>query len=294
MSPVGAQAVSRAVRQRRHGRHMTSITSSATTPPPSTGRATPRRRATPLLLQLDREWGRVRRRPAALHRVRGWDGDDAFRRTVGGVRCLDEVLAATQPHAGSRGSGDAILRRLLELATSEELAGRIVLQRLLPGLISQSRRWVEYGSSSDPSDIAIGAAWLAIRSFDVDVRSRHIAPALIADAMWIGFRRAARRRGASEIPLPTCVLGAQPAPPHLADPLTALAGTMRAAARAGVRPSDLELLRTIVSAGGPTRAARDCAVTVRTIRNRRDQAARRIRNALGPDWADWSDPLVAA
>ena len=227
MSPVGAQAVSRAVRQRRHGRHMTSITSSATTPPPSTGRATPRRRATPLLLQLDREWGRVRRRPAALRRVRGWDGDDAFRRTVGGVRCLDEVLAATQPHAGSHGSGDAILRRLLELATSEELAGRIVLQRLLPGLISQSRRWAEYGSSSDPSDIAIGAAWLAIRSFDVDVRSRHIAPALIADAMWIGFRRAARRRGASEIPLPTCVLAAQPAPPHLADPLTQMAAAGR-------------------------------------------------------------------
>ena len=150
------------------------------------------------------------------------------------------------------------------------------------------------GGATEPSDIAIGAAWMAIRRFDVRARSRHVAPALIADALWIGFRRGARKRVESEIPVPGSVLGAQPAPPHTPDPLAALAGTMRAAARAGVRSSDLELLRTIVIAGGPTRAARDCEVTVRTIRNRRDQAARRIRRALGPEWADWSDPLVAA
>jgi hypothetical protein len=135
---------------------------------------------------------------------------------------------------------------------------------------------------------------MAIRGFDVGARSRHVAPALIADALWIGFRRGARKRVESEIPIPGSVIGAQPAPARVVDPLTALAGTMRAAARAGVRSSDLELLRTIVVSGGPTRAARDCAVTVRTIRNRRDQAARRIRRALGPEWADWSDPLVAA
>jgi hypothetical protein len=135
---------------------------------------------------------------------------------------------------------------------------------------------------------------MAIRGFDVEARSRHIAPALVADALWIGFRRGARRRIASEVPVPSSVLGAQPAPAHVADPLVALAGTLRAAARAGVRSSDLDLLRTIVVSGGPTRAARDCAVTVRTIRNRRDDVAAKVRRALGPDWADWTDPLVAA
>ncbi len=259
-----------------------------------TDRSMPLRRSTPMLVELDREWDRLRRRPTALRTARGWDGDETFRRIVGGVRTLDALLAVTQPHAGAPGSGDAILRRLVEIAAKDELAGRVVLQRLLPGLISQSRRWMGCGGATEPSDIAIGAAWMAIRAFDVRARSRHVAPALIADALWIGFRRGARKRVESEVPVPGSVLGAQPAPPHVADPLTALAGTMRAAARAGVRSSDLELLRAIVVAGGPSRAARDCAVTVRTIRNRRDQAARRIRRALGPDWADWSDPLVAA
>ena len=261
--------------------------------PPSV-RSAPLRRATPMLVELDREWDRLRRRPSVLRTVRRWDGAEVFRGAVGGVRDLDDLLAATQPHTGALGSGDQILRRLVELAATDELAGRVVLQRLLPGLISQSRRWVGRGGTAEPSDIAIGAAWMAIRGFDVRARSRHVAPALIADALWIGFRRDARKRVESEIPVPGSVLGAQPAPPHVPDPLAALAGTMRAAARAGARSSDLELIRTIVIAGGPTRAARDCAVTVRTIRNRRDQAARRIRRTLGPDWADWADPLVAA
>lgn len=283
----------------RHGRLMTSITSttgttSTTSATGTTDRPTPHRRTTPMLVQLDREWDRVRRRPRTVRCVRDWDGDVAFRQTVRRVRSLDELVAATQPDAGSPGSGDAILRRLVELAAHDELAGRIVLQRLLPGLISGSRRWTERGTAIDPSDIAIGAAWMAIRDFDVEARSRNVAPALIADALWIGFRRGARRRGGSEVPVPSSVLGTRAAPPRVAEPMTALAGTLRAAARAGVRASDLEFLRTIVVCGGPTRAARECEVTVRTIRNRRDQAAARVRRALGPEWADWSDPLVAA
>jgi len=280
---------------------MTSISTPSTVHPTNslrpkrtTERSTSPRRSTPLLAELDREWDRLRRRPSALRTARGWGGDEAFRSIVGGVRDLDELVTATQPHAGPPGFGDTILRHLVELGATEELAGRVVLQRLLPGLISQSRRWMGRGGVAEPSDIAIGAAWMAIRGFDVRARSRHVAPALIADALWIGFRRDARKRVESEIPVPGSVLGAQPAPPQVADPLTALAGTIRAAERAGVRSSDLDLVRAIVIAGGPTRAARDCNVTVRTIRNRRDQAARRIRRALGPDWADWSDPLVAA
>jgi hypothetical protein len=247
-----------------------------------------------MLVQLDREWDRLRRRATAIRTVRGWDGDATFHSAVQTVSDLDELVAATQPRVGPPGSGDAILRRLVELAATDELAARIVLQRLLPGLISQSRRWMRPGTGTDASDIAIGAGWMAIRGFDVEARSRHVAPALVADALWIGFRRGARRRLASEVPVPSSVLGAQPAPAHVADPLVALAGTLRAAARAGVRSGDLDLLRTIVVSGGPTLAARDCAVTVRTIRNRRDHAAARVRRALGPEWADWTDPLVAA
>lgn len=247
-----------------------------------------------MLLELDREWARLRHRRATVRTVRDWRGDDAFNALVARIRDLDDLVNATQPHVGPAGSGNAVLLRLVELACESELAGRIVLQRLLPGLISQSRRWMATAESSDATDIAIGAAWMAIRGFDTAARTRHVAPALIADSLWIGFRRGARRRLTSEVPVAGAVLGTRPAPLREVEPMIALAGTLRAAARAGVPAADLELLRTIVVAGGPTRAAQHCSVTVRTIRNRRDVAARRVRRALGAEWSDWSDPLVAA
>ncbi len=252
------------------------------------------RHNTPLLVELDREWARLRRRPQILRHVRRWSHDPALAPIVTDIRDLDELVGATSPGAGRVGSGDEILRSLIVVATEDELAGRIVLQRILPGLITRSRRWDGHARGGDACDVSIGAAWLAIRTFDVRTRLHHVAPALIADALWIGFRRDARRKVEQEVPVPASVLMAYAAPEHEAGPLAALAGTLRAADRAGVPAADLELMRRLVVAGSPSQAARQCKVTVRTIRNRRDAATWRIRRALGPDWADWADPLVAA
>ncbi len=145
----------------------------------------------------------------------------------------------------------------------------------------------------DACDLAVGAAWVAIRAYDVRERSRHVAPALIADTLWIGFRCGSRRKVEQEIPVPESVLRAYPAPPHESEPMTALAGTLRAAHHAGVPGSDLDLIRQLVVAGSPSSTARQCKVSVRTIRNHRDTATANIRSALGPDWADWADPLTA-
>lgn len=281
-------------------------TSSATIIAPTTTSTTPGRRTTtvssvdrvrrctPLLVELDREWARLRRRPQALRLVRSWSHDAVLAPVVTGVRDLDDVVQATQSGVGGSGSGDEILRSLISLAADDELAGRIVLQRILPGLICRSRRWDGHARGGDACDVSIGAAWLAIRTFDVRARSLNVAPSLIADALWIGFRRGSRRKVEQEVPVPSNVLMAHPAPAHEVTPLEALAGTLRAAHRAGVPAADLELIRRILVAGSPSRAARHCKVTVRTIRNRRDAATWKIRQALGPDWADWTDPLVAA
>lgn len=251
------------------------------------------RHATPLLAELDREWARMRRRPQVLRRVRSWSIDPVLAPFVTDIADLDGLVHATQPGIAGGRTGDDVLGCLLMLAGDEELAGRIVLQRMLPGLISRSRRWNGH-RGADVCDIAIGAAWLAIRTFDVGARSRHVAPALIADALWIAFRRDSRRMTEQEVPVPGSVLMAYPAQPREIAPIEALAGTLRAARRAGVPAADLDLMRRIAVAGSPSGAARSCKVTVRTIRNRRDTASWKIRQALGPDWADWTDPLVAA
>jgi len=247
-----------------------------------------------MLSDLDREWEWMRRRSSTLRLVRTWRGDAAFISLVSTIRSLDDLVTATQPEAGPTGSGDLVLGRLVELAAADRLAGRVVLQRLLPGLISQSRKWSSRVRGGDPTDIAIGAAWIAIRRFDPERRTRHIAPALIADSLWIGFRRESRKKVETEVPTPDSSMRVRPEPARSTDPMTALAATIRAAAGAGVPASDLEVIRCIAAAGGPTRAAQECHVTVRTIRNRRDAAARRIRRALGPDWAEWGDPMIAA
>ncbi|WP_420451482.1 hypothetical protein [Ilumatobacter sp.] len=250
-----------------------------------------------LLDELDREWERLRRRPRTAREVRSWfehDPDLAARCVPSGARVtpahpLESLVAATQR---GRRRDDEILAHLLHLAHDAPLAGRVVLQRILPGLISQARRWQSL--DDDPVDLAVGAAWMAIRRFDPDARPRSIAPALIADAAWIAFRRPTRRKQHGEVPVEEGALVARPVPDAEADPMVALAGTIRAASRAGVESTHLDVIRRLAVAGSPTVAARREQVSTRTIRNRRDAACERIRRALGPDWTDWSDPVVGA
>ncbi|MFK7919845.1 MAG: hypothetical protein AB8G14_17345 [Ilumatobacter sp.] len=252
------------------------------------------RRSTPMLRELDREWNRLRRRPQTLRQVATWGDDPILAPHVGAIRDLDSLVAATQPGSSGQRASNAVLARLVARAGHDDLANRIVMQRLLPGLISASNRWERAPHSTQACDVAIGAAWLAIRHFDVDARRVDIAPALISDALWIGFRRRSRRKAQQEVPMNPDVIGVHSTSDHTIEPITALAAALRAAQRAGVATADLDVIRHLAIAGSPSQAARNCNVTVRTIRNRRDAAALRIRTALGPEWSDWNDPVCAA
>ena len=250
------------------------------------------RRSTPLLDQLDREWARLDRRPSTWRTIRSWSDQGTLPISMP-IASLDQLVALTQPNPGGRTMPDEMLRSLVALALVDDLAGRIVLQRILPGVISGARRWTSRNDAVDPIDVAIGAAWLAIRAFDLDRRSCSVAPALVADSLWIGFRRDARRKSDQELPVSSDILCGRPAPEHRLDPTTALAGTIRAADRAGVPASDLELVRHLIRSGSPSAAALERGVSPRTIRNHRDIATARIRHSLGIDGCDWTDPLTA-
>lgn len=250
------------------------------------------RRSTPLLDQLDREWARLDRRPSSWRTIRSWREQGTLPISAP-IASLDQLVALTQPNPGGDTTPDDMLRGLVALAMVDDLAGRIVLQRILPGVISGARRWTSRDGAADPIDVAIGAAWLAIRAFDLHRRSCAIAPALVADSLWIGFRRDARRKSDQELPVSTEMLCGRAAPEHQLDPTTALAGTIRAADRAGVPANDLELVRHLIRSGSPSAAALERGVSPRTIRNHRDIATSRIRDSLGIDRCDWADPLTA-
>lgn len=245
-----------------------------------------------LLLQLDVEWAHLRTSRRALRTARGWATarpGGPLAAAVDGLTDLDDLRRATHRTAGAGAGagvgaggdadGEAILLALVELARHDELAGRIVLQRVLPALIVNARRYRSYTDRTDPIAQIVPAAWIAIRCYDVERRCHHVAASLISDAVFQAFRRELRRRTGGEEPMsPTAF--ASTACRDDATALEELVAVLRDARRAGVPAGDLDLLCQLVRDGSPTAVARERNVTTRAVRYHRTRAVRHVRDAL--------------
>jgi hypothetical protein len=238
-------------------------TSPATTPAPPcpAGRATSTR--------LNAEWRRLRDRPAAVAAARSWHVTEVP------FADLDELLVLAGSGRPTSADADAVLAALVRTARTTPLAGRIVLQRLLPGLLVTARRR-RSAHGPDAFEDLVAAAWVAIHTFDLDRRP----PCLAASLVWAADNRAFRRRPRHE---PVAAHPDEPerlvapvADPH---PLRELAEVVDDARRAGLTDADLELLRRLLADGQRALAA-DLQVTTRTIRNRRDRLVERLRSAV--------------
>lgn len=237
----------------------------------------------PLLCELDAEWAHLRTSRRALQTARGWAAshpDHPLADVVAGVSDLDDIRRATQRPSGHERSDDAILLALVELARSHELAGRIVLQHLLPALILHAKRYRSFNGYIDPIALVVPAAWLAIRSYDVERRPRHVASRLVSDAVFQAFRRDFRRRSSTEQVVTPDAMEARSCHDVPATALDEFVTVLRDARRAGVPNGDLDLLRQLVRVGSPGVVARERNVTPRTVRNHRDRAIDRVRTAL--------------
>ncbi len=238
---------------------------------------------TRLLDRLDTEWDHLRTSRRALRTARSWAGsyrDHPLATVVADISDLDDLRRATQRSNDPERPDDAILLALVELAQGDELAGRCVLQHLMPALIGHAMRYRSFSDKVDPVGHVVTTAWLAIRSYDVDRRRHHVASSLISDAVFQAFRRHLRRRSISEqVWSPVRFLDT----PHLDEPATSLdefVTVLREARRAGVPTSDLDLLRELVRYGTPRQVALQRNVTPRTIRNHRSRAIDHVRDAL--------------
>jgi hypothetical protein len=256
-------------------------TTHRTTTPRTTPVGTPER--SHLLERLDIEWAHLRTSRRALRTARSWPShspDHPLTDLVAELTDLDQIRQATQRRDGAERSDDTILLALVELARTDELAGRIVLQRLLPALITNARRYCSYTDRTDPITQIVPAAWLAIRSYDVERRRHHVAASLISDSVFQAFRRHLRRHAMNEeVTAPTSFATAA----HHDGPATALdefVTVLRDARRAGVPADDLDLLRQLVRVGSPGIVAVQRNVTPRTVRNHRDRAVDHVRTAL--------------
>jgi hypothetical protein len=236
-----------------------------------------------LAARLDREWERLARHRPSIYRARGWAVTDDV------IDHLDDLLAAAgygvSPAAlEARTSSDdnAVVRRLVRLAQSDEFAARIVLQRILPGLRHRARLWSGRGGTTHHYEDTLGeliaVAWTLIRTYDVDRRFGFVAANLVRDSAHYAFIAPKRRRSSGEEVADPATLPDDTPPPPVSAPSAELAELLEAAAGAGVPADDLELVRELLAAGGSTEAvAARRHVTSRTIRNRRLRAIGHLR-----------------
>jgi hypothetical protein len=244
---------------------------------------TPRIATNPLLGRLDAEWAHLRTSRRALRTAQSWADaypDQPLAAVVADIRDLDELRCATQRSSDPARPDDAILLALVELSRHDELAGRVVLQHLLPTLIVQARRYRSFRHRIDPIAQVVPAAWLAIRCYDTDRRRHHVASSLASDAVFQAFKRSIRNKAHDEEVWAPDEFDATPLYDGPSTALDEFVTVLRDAHRAGVPAGDLELLRQLVRVGSPGTVAKQRKVTPRTVRNHRDRAVDHVRAAL--------------
>lgn len=234
-----------------------------------------------LLSRLESEWQALNQRPAVLHRAAGWDLGIEF-------ASLDEVVAASgfRPQAGERvcDSGTAsaaaneVLRRLLAAARTDDVAARVVLQRLLPGVVATARRWGghRHGGSMDAFDEMLSATWMVIREFPTDRRSRQLAASVLRAGEYRAFQQASRRMMVHELTAPN-LLDLPVETVVTLDVADELAEVVACAS--SLTEHELQLIELLASGCSATEMAERLKISVRTVRNHRDAVVHRLREA---------------
>lgn len=242
----------------------------------------------PILGRLMAECQHRTIRAADLRHVRGWDlpGDeidslDDVLHRCGFVR-VDDARATgirvwNEPTLEM--SYDAYSLHLLVLARTDELAGRIVLQRILPALSGIARRHIGSGGAlHDLLDDLVANAWPTIRCYPVDRRPHRVVANLVRDVAFQTLVRPARRLNAAEVPMTHDRMGDVEAGTSTS-PLIELIELLDDAQQAGaLSTADRELIRQLIELGRPEHLAAVRHVSARTIRNHRDAIIHRLRN----------------
>jgi hypothetical protein len=227
-----------------------------------------------LIARLQGEWDRLARSPECLAVARCWG------LVNGELRSLDELLVASGlGRRGHRADERDVLAELVRRAATERLAGRVVLQRLLPGLAAIARRRSGYftGQLAAMSEL-VGAAWEVICTFDLDRPRPYLVNGLLRACRYRAFA-APRDRRHGAIPQPPQTFDVPIEPAEEDEALLLLAATVREARRNGLDERDAEFLAWLAS-GRYVELAEELEVTPRTVRNHRDVVVHRVRRLV--------------
>lgn len=229
----------------------------------------------PLVRRLVAEWGTICAQPRTLRVINRWDLPG------GPVKHLDEVLLrAGYGIDTSFENCDAFLFALVKRAAHDELAARIVLQRILPPLIAIAGRRghiVDGGFNAAFNEI-LGQAWILIRQYPVDRRPAKIASNLVRDTEYFAFVRNARlKRLEVESWTDDADEKFVAEEDDTIEPSVELAQIIHDAVRRGIHTAPLQLIMRLSSGETVEDIAAEAGVCVRTVRTWRRKAIIELR-----------------
>lgn len=239
-----------------------------------------------VITRLCDEWTQLAHRRSALQRANQWHLPG------GPVESLDVILERCGfDQAGNHEHHDAYLSDLTRLAREDDLAARIVLQRIVPGLVSIAVRRAPITANGLPGafDLVVSAAWLVIRQFPIERRSRRVAANLLMDIEYLAFVRDTRLKSHrnEDARQPTSMLGIESGRFHAGDctfdPVgdsAALEILLHSFERNGLADKDLQMLRAVSQDINSVEAAAVLGLSARSVRNRRENALVRARAVL--------------
>jgi hypothetical protein len=219
-----------------------------------------------ILPSLDAEWQRIARGPAARRALRRWA---ELHPDLHGAAHLDDLLERRRDPAAAPG----ILAALADLALTDELAARTLLQALLPGLV----RMASSTGYDDPAAIEdiVSLAWERIRTYPI------ARPGPVAGNILLDVKKRYRQHRTIDAPrspeLPVEVTGAtRSAEDEVVDRIAfrdLLAAQRKVVGERGLRA----VVRTRVFGLSLADVAAEENVRVHTITQRRWLAVHRLR-----------------
>ncbi len=226
-----------------------------------------------LLTRLQREWNLLSCRRSAVRRATAW------KLTPRVLSSLDELLTLTGLGPGPADSScDEAMRQLVILARHDDLAARVVLQRMLPGLSASAKRnSANFDSQLDALDELLSEAWPVIRSFPIEHRDRYVIKNLLRDCEYRAFLKIRRRMLIHEFTDPAHLDLAVEPDDSIGEPLTTIVDLLGRARAAGMSDADVAVVATLLNTSTVKQAAAVLRVTDRTVRNRRHTVVRQLR-----------------
>ncbi len=221
------------------------------------------------------------RRPIGQPVLEDWD------RLVRHRTDLSTLLMATgyAPHPTRSGwawvpadGSDGALAALVRDAAVDAVAARVVLQRILPGLVAIARRRSHghVGRAYEAFDELLGAGWIVIRAYPIDRRPHLVAGNLLRDIEYQAFTRSARRvMVRREIPGPI----AEHSAPTVTSAFDEVVEVLCDGRDAGIDLDDIRFAGALASGRSTAALAQERKVTHRTERYRRARVASALRVA---------------